>query len=693
MNVRGDDPAAGRYLMARMSEFCIDCYFDDFDYYCIPMRLTYDGSTLEPANHLPAKYPVVLFNGIFSSIGYGLASNIPPFNVAEVLDATIKLMRDPEAKIMLIPDSPTGCDILDEGQFKAMNKTGISKVTMRASTEIDYVNNIIHVKTLPYGGTTDDVIQSILAFKEKKVFEDIIEIKDDTVEGEVALDLFLKKDAKPEKVLASLYKKNTGLKATFPVGITVIDEFVDYEYGIKDLLLAWIDYRVDAVRSMLLNKYQNLLASQHINEVLIMIFNKDEIEDRIDEIVSISRKSKTTEESIKALMKRFKITSVQAKTLVDMRVRNFNKESYDNYLKTRDKVAEEIKEIESRLQDDDKLKEFIINQLEEGKKKYGRPRMSKIVKEDDKSDKNIPDTEHLLGISESGFIKKISADEYSSIGAVGKTSSTITVLKVNNRENILIVDSCGYVTKISISAIPDMVFEDFGVELNKFFNVKGSVKAVMELPSMDILKVKEESFGIIFITKNGLAKKVQISEFKKLTDTKQSINLNKGDEVASAIFALNSSLKDIVISTNVGNGIHLALSEIKNASISAKGTSMISLKDGEEVVSASLLDPKKKLLFYITSAGRAKVTETKYFPVMKRKDGTLSLINLQGDETLVGVASVDKNDIAMIFKKKSDPEQIVIKDLEPTTRANKGTKLIKTGRADTVVGYKIFTNK
>ena len=442
-----------------------------------------------------------------------------------------------------------------------------------------------------------------------------------------------------------------------------------------------------------MHKYQNLLSIQHINEVLVKLFTPDEMDDRIDEIISISRKSKTTEESIEKLMKKFKITSIQARTLVDTRIRGLNKESIQRYIKNKEAVAKDIKDIEGKIQDDDKLEDFIIAQLEEGKKKYGRPRLSKVVKENDKSNKDIPDTEHLIGISETGFIKKLTAKDNTSIGPVGKTNSSLTVLKVNNRENILVIDSQGFVTKISISAIPDMNFDDIGVELNKFFSVKGSVKAVMELPSMDILKVKEENFGIIFVTKKGFAKKVQISEFKKLTDTKQGISLNKDDEVASAIFAFDNTLKDIVICTNQGDGVRLPVDEIRTASVTAKGVNMISLREGEEVVSASMLNPKKKLLFYVTTSGRVKVTETKYFPIMKRKDEPLSLIALQGGETLLGVSSVDKNDVVMIYKKKSDPEQITIKDLEIGTRISKGDKLIKTGRSDSVVAYKVFSSK
>ena len=687
-NIRGDQPSAGRYREAKLSEYTIDCFFSDFIKYCVPMKLAYDGVTYEP-EYLPAKYPHILFNPQFSGIGYGLSSNIPPFNVGEVLDATIKLIENPDAKIMLVPDSPTGCDILDEGQFKEINKTGQSKITMRATSEIDFVNNIIHITTLPLNSASKNVINNIIALKSKGNFDEIIEIKDYTVEGEVGIDIYLKSDAKPEKVLRQLYKKNVGLKSTFPVGITVIDDYAEYEYGVKELLLQWIDYRIDAVRSMFLNNLQITLSKQHMNEVLLMVFNKD----NIDSTIEIAKTSKSRKETIDRLMKKFKITSLQAGVIADMRVYNFNEDSYNGYKEEKIKLKEELKRINAILSDDGEIEKFIIEQLKEGKRKYARPRKSKIVKENDKDNANIPDTEHLIGISETGYVKKLLLKDNTSIGMVGKVNSNLTVLKVNNRENLLIIDSKGNVTKISISAIPDMNFEDYGIELKKFFSVKGDVKAVMELPSMEILKVKNESFGIVFVTKKGLAKKVQISEFKKLTDTKSGISLNKGDEVASALFAFDNTTKDIVICTNKGDGIRLPLEEIRTYSASAKGVSMITLKEDEEVVSASILNPKKKLLFYITSSGRAKITETKYFPVMKRKDEPVSLISLQGTETLLGVSSVDKSDIVMVYRKKNDPEEIPIKSLEVGTRISKGDKIVKTGRGDLVVGYKVFSSK
>ena len=688
-NMRGDKPAAGRYLEAKMSEYTIDCFFDEFDQYCIPMKLAYTGDDEEP-EYLPAKYPHILFNPQFSGIGYGSSANIPPFNVAEVLEATITLIKNPDAKILIVPDSPTGCDIVDIGTFKEIMKTGQSKLVMRAGAEIDYVNNVITITSLPLQSSSDQVITGIITKRNEgkkgaAMFEEIVEIRDYTKEGKVKIELYLKSDAKPEKVLKQLYKKVSGLRSSFAVGITVIDNYESYDYGVKDLLLAWIDYRIDAVRSMLLNKLQTLMSKKHMNEVLLFVFNKD----NIDKTVNIAKTSKSRKETVERLMKQFKITSLQAETIADMRVYNFNEDSYKRYQEEGIKLQEEIDEVNDLLKSDANISKFIIKQLEEGKKKYGQPRRSKVIKEDEAVD--VSDTEHLVGISESGYIKKLKLDQYSTIGQLGKTNSGLTVLQINNRESLLVIDSTGCLINIPISSIPDMEYEDKGIELKKFFNVKGSIKAVMELPSMDILKVKDESMGIIFITKNGMAKKVQISEFKKLTDSKPGISLNKDDEVAAALFSFNSQMKDIVLYTNMGNGIRLPLSEIRLLGASAKGVSMMSLKDGEEVVGASMVNPKKKLLFFITTSGRAKVTETKYFPVMKRKDLPVSLISLQGNETLLGVTSVNKNDVVMVYRKQGEPETVEINTLEVGTRISKGEKIIKTGRSDVVVAYKVFT--
>lgn len=687
-NARGDNAAAGRYIEAALSEYTIDCFFDDFDEYCVPMREAYTGEGFEP-EYLPAKYPHILFNPQFSSIGYGLASNIAPFNVGEVLDATIALMKNPKARISLIPDSPTGCDIVDNGDFGDINKIGVGKLKMRAKYEIDYVENMIHITALPYNVSSKGIIQKISELRNKlknknKDTLGIVDIADSTKEGEVDIKLYLAKDAKPNKIMKLLIKKDTGIQSTFPVGLTVIDNFKEYELSVKDVLLYWIDYRIDDVRSMFLNKLQTTNTKIHMNEVYMMVFSKQ----NIDKTIEISRNSKSRQDAIEKYMKTFGISSIQAAGIADMKIYQFTEESYNRFVEDRDRLKEELKFINGILENDDNIHEYIINQLKEGKKKWGRPRMSRIIQDNDDSD--IPDTDHILAISESGYVKKLPAEPTYIVGSVGPISSNLTILNIGNKEDILIIDSTGNINKVPVSLIPDSLSDDIGVELNKITSVKGTIKAVMELPSMQLLETATDNMCIIFVTKNGLAKMCKLSEFSNIKDVKSGISLNKNDEVAAAVFALDNSTKDILISTNIGNGIRLPINEIRNLGTQAKGVPMISLKSDEEVVSVSLLNPKKKLMFMITSKGRAKVTEMKYFPTMNRKDKSVNLISLQGGESLIGVSACDKNDVVEIYKKKTEPERVDIESLKISTRISKGDKISSAGNGNLVIAYKIF---
>ena len=693
-NLQYSDAGAERYIEAKLSEFTIDCYFEDFYKYCIPMRKNYLGEEDEPIT-LYSKYPVILFNPQFSSMGYGMASNIPPYNVKEVLEATIDLIKNPKKKIFLIPDFPSGCDIIDEGQFQKIVDTGKGKFSVQGSYTIDYTNNTIHFSSVPLNTKTKKIIMAIIELKKSKhLFDEIVKIDDETIGGNVDLTFTIKHGENPEKVLDKLFKKNTGLKKPFPVGITVIDDYEivtnskgDEFISIKDLLLRWIDYRREALRVYYLRSLQINVDKTNMNDVLLMVFSKD----NIDDTIKIAKKSKNRKETVEKYMERFNINSIQAETIADMHVYNFNKDSYERYKSTAESLKEEYKKIMNILESDDEIDKIIIEQLEYGIKKYGGPRRSKVIKPNNSEiEENIPDIDYLIGISENGYIKKIKKKDNNSIGPVSKSNNNISVLSINNRENVLVIDSRGTVSKVSISAIPEMKFSDIGVELSKFFTVRGDIKAMMELPSSNVLKNIDDDMYIIFITKKGICKKVLVSEFGRLS-TKSGISLDEDDEVACATFAIHENSKDIIIYTNKGDGIRIPISEIREYKANAKGLSMISLTKDEYVVGASKINPKKNILIYITSTGKAKLTELKLFPKMNRNDSPLKLISMTGNETLVGIESVGKNDTLILYKKSSDPEEIKISSINLKPRMSSGDKVSSLKRGDYVVAYKIFS--
>ena len=681
-NMRGDPPPAARYLDVKPSEYMIDCFFDKFDKYPIEMLPSYDGKSEEPVI-LPSKYPHILFNAQFDSIGKGLASNIPPFNMSDVLDACIKLLKNPNAKILIYPDLPTGCNIIDNGTFESIMETGKGKLEMEATTEIDYTNNTIHVSSLPFNSRSQTVINKIADLVSKGNFTEIIDIEDFTKESVVDMTIVLDKKAKPEKVLKKLLKKNVGLRTTKAVGICVIDDFVAYTYGVKQLLKEWIDFRIEMVRSMCLNDYQIMMSKEHMNNILLTVFNKD----NIDITINIAKTSTSKSEMIDKLMKQFDITSLQATTISEMKVYNFNKDQYEKYKEDKEKISNRIKELEHILESDENIKEYIINELEEGKRKWGYPRKSRIIKKDET---DIPDTDHLVGVSESGYIKKIDLKKNSNIGVIGDSNCITYVFNISNRDSILVFDSSGSVTKVPISEIPDVSFEDRGVELKRFFNTTGNIISVMEFPSENMIVEAGNDYSILLVTKRGFAKKVSISELVSITNkNKPAIKLADDDELASARIIPNTETIDVIVITNNGNGIRIHNNDIPSLSFSAKGVRIISLSENEDVVNTSLITGTKKFLFYITTSGRCKTTLMKYFPPMERKAESLNLISLQGDEKLLGVIEVNKLDSIVAIKKKSEPELIHVNTLTPTTRISSGDKIIKTPRGDMVIGFRL----
>lgn len=697
-NIRGDRPSAGRYIEAKMSEYMIDCFFDNFDIYKVPMKDRYDGRAKEP-EYLPTKYPHILFNPQFSSIGYSIASNIPSFNVTETLKATISLIKHPEKKIMLYPDIPTGCDIVDTGHFKDIMETGVGKITMKATYEIDYDKNVVRITSLPMQTGSMDVIKKVIDIrndKKRKMIDQwvdwISDIHDNTKEGTVDLRFILKADANPKKFLEMLFQRKTDLKKTFPVGIKIIDDYAVYDYGVRQLLEEWIEYRRDAIRSKFNNELQQTLEKEHMNNVLIMVSDEKNVHDTIN----IIQKSANRQESISKLMNKFGITSLQAETINDMKIVNLNREHHKRYKDQKKILADKIKEIRDYIANGDKIDDFIVSQLEEGIKKYGHKRKSRIVKEDEEI---IEESKHLIGITRDGFIKKIGYEEGTAIGPIGKGNISMTVMSAMNTSDILMIDTDGNAVRLSVSEVPDMDVKSNGVELVKFMkpgsSPTGELVNIMLFPDFE----KDDAKTLVIVTKDGMCKRILASDLSSMKPgtSKSVISLGESgtgvgfDSVVDAVFCSEDELsKDIIISTNKGNGIRLPISDIKIYGRTAKGSRQIILNEGEFVANGSKIDPKQKLIFYITSSGKCKITEMKYLPVRTKRDQTVSLLPIEGKESLVGLAGVNKKDVVMVYLQNQGPETINVSDLKVSTRVAKPTKMIKTPKGERVVAFKVF---
>ena len=690
-SIRGDVQAASRYIECRMSQYLIDCFFEDFDKYCVPMKESYDGERMEP-EYLPTKYPHVLFNHQVASLGFAAVSNIAPFNVTEVLSATISLIRNPDADILLIPDIPSKCDIIDTGDFKEMNKTGVGKVVMRASYKIDYKKNIITFTSLPMMISSKNVIKAInnMMANDGK-FKEILFIDDYTKLGEVKINIHLKQSVNPDDVLKDLFTSRLDLKKTIPFSLTLVDELKMRTFGIKEYLLEWIEYRRDLIRSMLLNNQIQVMEKQHMNDVLLFVFNKDNAE----ETLKICKASSSRKDTIEKLMKKYKITSLQAATIADMRLYHFNKDTYQRYKDEKVELKNELDRIMRTINDERLIDELIISQLEEGIKRYGHERHSKVIK--DKKKTTIVETEHIIAISTDGYIKKIRIDNNTDlssiiIGDVGDVKDNYRVLRLWNTEDVFILTSKGTATIIPIAGIPDTGADGKGIPIDRYFGCSGNIVGVLRLSSKKMLK--SEGVNIIFTTKMGYCKEVHLNDFKIKSVTapkSQNIQLKETDELISALFVMQDCKDNVLIYTDKGRGIRIDHRDIPCIKYSSTGSKIVELDEDENILSAILINKEHDKIFYVTALGKAKLTETKYLPTMKRKDQLLQIIPITGRDKLLFVKGINsKRDKEFeVFFKNSPMIELPFSDVPVTTKIAKAEKVISIPKGDVILNVKI----
>lgn len=695
-SLTGGPPAAGRYISCKLSRFAYKCFFEDYKYASIEMKQSYTGKDKEP-EYLPAKYPVAIVNPQFSSIGYGTAANIAPYNFKEVMEATIKLLHNPDADIKLIPDFPSGCEVIANKELDEVNTNGgRGKVTVRATIDIDHEKGVIHILSLPLKVGSDDVISAIAKLIIAKKLEGIKDIQDDTKpkrpdgSGGVHIRIILDKDVNPDKMVEQLIKKDVGIQKTFGVQIRFIEDYKEHDYTPKEYLLNWIEFRKEIVQSMYNKKYIQLKEDDHMNNIKIFVFSKD----NASKTLKIIKQSKNDDDAITKMLKEYAdahMTSLQAKTICNMRFKDFNKESYQKFLEERDRLKDEIAKTEKVIRNPDSINDIIEAELEEGIRLFGGPRRSKIIHAKDDVNKISPNP-FIIAISKDGFVKKIDANKYSTIGTLGNISSQETiVIKIANNKSILVFDSNGKASKVPVSGIPESTPEDNGLQVSRYFKVSGQIIGVMEeMNNKDIAK----EIKILFVTKKGFAKRTSFKEFLSMRDLKTAITLNDKDELVSTSMEMEKDGKsDVIIFTNEGNGVRLVSTDIPESGSQSKGKAMITLKDGEYVIGANRIRKTKKLLFYITSSGRGKVTEERYFPRMSRKDSPISLLPLSSSDKLVSVASVNKSDKIMVYRKIGEPVEINVSEISPSMRVAKADKLIKVPKGDIVVGIKVLSSK
>lgn len=683
-SINGDTVGQPRYIEAKLSEFSKVTFFKDFDIKTVDTRDSYNMESVEPV-FLPARYPAALINGMLGCIGTGFSSNIPPYNFTEVCEQTIELIKDPEAEVYLVPDLPTGASIIDRGNFKEISETGKGSFTAQATYFIDHDNNVIHITSIPVQMTVDAIIAGIADLKQKKSIPEIKNIANITSQHEsknkskgvqeVDLVLYLDQTANPEAVMEKLLKTNIGLRKSYPIELIMIDDFKMKFYSIRSFLTEWIEWRKDYLRSFYNNKLVSTMEDKHMNDVCIRIFNGQNIE----KTATMAKKAANGKEFADALMKEYGITSLQAKTISNMKYTAFTKEAYAEYLEKEKQYEKDIEYYRKMLYNEKLIDKELIEQLEDGIKRFGYPRKSKIIK----LEGTIENSKHVIGISTDGYIKKVGVND--PVGSIGKSGGKLCkAIYINNRSNLILFDENGKVYNIPAFEIPDASSKSAGYPLTRYIKDIGNVIFMMEEKKNS--DIKKYGLEIVGITANGYAKKLGMKKIKK---SDKYMTLYENDRVVSVLVASEDEDTDLLICTSDGKGIRLNTKDVPTFKKEAKGLKQITLDEGVEVIGATHIDSNKPYLAYITMNGKFKLTDSHLLPVSKRKGEMFVLISLDNNDKLIGITSVDTDDRITVYHKYSDAEEVKVSDIPVTLRIAKPTKVVKTGNGDIIIGYSL----
>lgn len=690
-NELGDEAAAFRYLEARLSEFAYKCYFEEFSEDLVDMKPGFIEGKYEP-EYLPAKYPVALTKAC-KAIGYGMYSEYPNYNFKELCEFAIKLMDNPKYDQIIYPDIPNGCEIIDDGQFDEIRRTGGasnmnksvpgSKFRTKSKVEIDYEKNIIKILSVPMGTNLQVITKKIIELGKSGQlvgFSDIHNKNDKRSKkkkknagkhAKLSIDIVFKPGSDLDKNLELLYSK-AGLIGSCSYVLELVDEYRVKHYTVRTFLLDWIAFRRDIKRRQINKLITKKMERCHILDTLIFITN----EKNGTKTVEIASKSKDDEEVQIKLMKTFGVSSLQAKSISKMRVTAFNKASHESYVKERDELENEVKKLKLKSKSSKLIDEIIKGELREGISLFAQPRKSDVVEYGVSN--YVADTNHKIVITKSNRIKKLS-DKEKTIGYLEDGDKGKEIITANNRDSILVFDRKGNMSNIPVNDISSTPIDCGGVDISNLINVGGNVVSLFVKPDEII---NDNETYIVLTTKNGLSKKMGYKTFKKVKGTVSAIKLSDDDELVSVDVLYGK--KDLVVYTQLGGAVRISTDDVRECGRAAFGLKVIELGEGDSVVGTTVINKNDKYLLVVTNKGKMKKCTLSTFKTMKRKSSALQLSRLGKGEKIVSAKSVKDKDKFMIYTHKIEKE-LQVKDVPELTRMHECKKMIPVPNGDGVI--------
>ena len=602
-SIDGDSAAASRYTEARLSKIA-GAMLKDIEKDTVVMAPNYDDTLLEPTV-LPAKFPNLLVNGT-TGISAGYATNIPPHNLEEVIDATVFRIDNPNSRLETImnyikgPDFPTGAIIEGIDGIKSAYETGRGRIIIKSKAKIE--KNKIIITEIPYEVNKALLVRKMDEIRIDKKIDGIAEVRDESDKDGLQITVDLKKDANAQNILNYFYK-NTELQISYNFNMVVIVNRRPMLLGVLGILDAYIAHQREIIKKRSEFDLAHAKSRYHIVEGLIKAISI------LDEVITTIRKSKDRLDSINNLITKFNFTEKQATAIVDMRLYRLSNTDIKALEEEQKALLDQMKELEEILNDSNKLDSVIKEELRNIKKEYGTKRKSEIREEitEIKIDTTsmIPKEDVVVVVTNEGYIKRTSQRSYAASNkddiTLKENDYIIATYSMNTLDTLLIFTNLGNYLYIPVHEIPDLKWKELGKHMSNVINVDPEECIVNAMPVYDW----NQNLFITSFTKNGMIKRTKLSEFKvqRYSKSIKMINLKNNDKVIDVSYSIDTN---VLIVTKKGYGLWYNINEVNPVGLKAAGVKAINLRD-DEVVSGILFNKEtSEFITLLTNKGTAK---------------------------------------------------------------------------------------
>lgn len=691
-SIDNDPPAAMRYTEAKLYKIAVEM-LSDIDKETVDYMPNYDDRLMEPTV-LPAKIPNLLVNGSYG-IAVGMASNIPPHNLTEVVNGTIALIDNPDLDSESLmeyikgPDFPTAGIIVGKDGFKSAYTTGRGKVCLRAKCEIEEDQKgryHIIVTELPYKVNKAALVTAIAKLVNDKVVDGVSDIHDHSDRDGVRIVIDLKRDANPNVVLNLLYK-HSELQSTQSMIMLALVNGEPKVLTLKEIIHYYIEHRKDIVIRRTKFDLKKAEARLHILEGLRIAI------DHIDEIIKIIKGAKDDNEARTTLMERFSLSEIQAQSILDMRLKTLTGLSRDKIENEYNALLETIKNLKAILDSEQLVLNIIKEELTEIKRVYGDERKTEIThgEGDIEIDQLIKEEDNVITITHFGYVKRISVDAYKSQKRGGKG-----VTGMSTRENdfvehlfvssthdyVLFFTTSGKVFKLKAYDLPEASRTAKGTAIVNLLQLSQDEKIAAVIPVHDF----NDNLNVTMATRNGLVKKTTLNEYSNIRKTGiLAITLKDDDEIIDV--RLTDGESDIILVTNSGLSIRFNEKEVRPMGRTSTGVKGITLSKGDYVIGMEpIKEEKDNYILAITENGFGKRTEVEEYRSQARAGkGILTYKTTEKTGHIIGIKVVTDNDDVMIITYNGVIIRIHACDISVLGRNTQGVTLMRTHEGGRVV--------